>query len=216
MAVLDERLQERTATRLDGELREALSPALAARRSGSTWSSPSSGQVEAIGGQLGPASADRRGHPRGEPAREDRDDRRRRPPRALRAGPRREDRRHRDRYRPRSDRYLLTVHDGGVGCPRRANHVHGDGLAAILRQGSGPPALGALGRHRRRLFPVRGRARRRDRRRPGPDRPRDHAGGAGAALRPEARAPRGPPCVRPDPRGVQSADQPRRRAHQPG
>ena len=108
------------------------------------------------GSRAGPPPAHRRGRPRGQPAREDRDDRRRRPHRPVPPAYGEHGRRDRARHRP-GPGFLLTVHDGGVGPPCAHHSLAGrrDASSSMARTISS----GRCRRHRRRLLPVRRPAR---------------------------------------------------------
>ena len=88
--------------------------------------------------------------------------------------------------------------------------------ASIMAHGPDHLLWAICRRHRRRLLPVRRRARRRDRRGPGRGHRQATPTALERAVRPQARAHRGPPRGQPDPRGLQPADEPRPAAHRRG
>ena len=70
--------------------------------------------------------------------------------------------------------YLFTAHDS-TWEPRATHHLR-SGVGPILRARAGPSPVGARRRRRRRVLPVRGSTRLRDRRDPGRGRPEREAG----------------------------------------
>ena len=154
------------------------------------------------------APAHRRGRPRGQPAGQDRDDRRRRPHRAVRSSTTTASPSWRRRSTSCSGHgFLLTAHDADLG-PAQPRTTCAPASRPILEPRPGPPAVGARRRHRRRLLPVRGPARRRHRRGPGRGHPRAPTRRRWSACSPQARAHRGAPRGQPGPRGLQPADEP--------
>ena len=134
------------------------------------------GQAGRRGARAPPAH--RRGRPRGQPAGQDRDDRRRRPhrpvPPDLRRARRRVGARHRARLGLPADR------------PQRATGTRGPATTWRWRRTDpdarpGPPPVGDRRRPRRRLLPVRRPDRRRHRRRPGRGRAQGDAGHASSS-----------------------------------
>ena len=99
----------------------------------------------------GPPPAHRRGRPRRQPAGQDRDHRRRRPPGPVRLTHGEAVRRQRDRPRPRS----RLPADRPRRWDPRATHHSPLGAGGDPRSRARPPVLGAQRRHRGRLFPVR-------------------------------------------------------------
>ena len=147
---------------------------------------PSAGAGRAGRRAPGAPPADRRGHPRGQPAREGRADRGRRPHRAVRARIRR-----RRSSSPRSTscsaRGSCSPRTIGRGIRARRTTCAA-GVGPVLSQGPDHLLWAICDDVDRQLLPVRGPARRCDRRRAGRGRPDGQPRCAGAAVRAEARA----------------------------
>ena len=153
--------------------------------------------------------ADRRGRPRGQPAGQDRVDRRRRPHRPVPPRVRRSRHRRRRWTSCSGDGFLLTVHDGDWD-PRTAHHLQG-GIGAVLKRGPDHLLWAIADDLIDGYFPFA------DRIGEAIDAVQDKVVQkavpeiARGALPAQARADPGPPRDQPGPRGVQPADQSRRR-----